>query len=343
MERRRPRLFKVFALFEDFERQVRQSQRAHFKQNLIILLLFVRELTSRELQEDESGKESDIRCRHLLTRKDDARVHRSRLLLLVKIHIHASATGAVPQTLQKLNHLRVDIVLVLVNMRQCVSRLRHRVVQSRWCRVLDIRCRVADCEQRKQRVAKLRLATTFRTEQIEDREPVVGRSRSHHVAEERGEIETEAHTSVVPINLEQLLCKLLQSNRRKIEMHKLLFKSKELRVVLVYGRTGWQIEVALILQPYYAKFISRDEMAVVENSVAKSVESGTLPSHLSDFRCRLGLLVKVRLQLRQFLLSTLPNEVAQALDFLLELSESDKILLLQFQDFLMFHRILYFI
>ena len=176
-------------------------------------------------------------------------------------------------------------------MRQCISRLRHRVVQSRWRRVLDIRCRVADCEQRKQRVAKFRLATTFRTEQIENREPVVGRSRSHHVAEERGEIETEAHTSVVPIHLEQLLCKLLQRDRRKIEMHKLLLKSKELRVVLVYGRTGWQIEVALLLQPDYAKFISRDEMAVVENTVAKSVESGTLPAHLSDFRSRLGLLV----------------------------------------------------
>ena len=74
-------------------------------------------------------------------------------------------------------------------------------------------------------------------------------------------------------------------------MHKLLLKSKELRVVLVYGRTGWQIEVALILQPDYAKFISRDEMAVVENPVAKSVESGSLPSHLSYFRCRFGLLV----------------------------------------------------
>ena len=126
-------------------------------------------------------------------------------------------------------------------------------------------------------------------------------------------------------------------------MHKLLLKSKELRVVLVYGRAGWQIEVALILQPDNAKFISRDEMAVVENTVAKSVESSTLPTHLSDFRCRLRLLIKVRLQLRQFLFSTLPNEVAQALDFLLELSESDKILLLQFQNFLMFHRILYFI
>ena len=291
MERRRPRLFKVFALFKDFESQVRQSQRAHFKQHLIILLLLIRELASRELQEDESGKESDIRCRHLLTRKDDAGINGSRLLLLIKIHIHASATCAVPQTLQKLNHLRVDIVLVLVNMRKGISRLRHRVVQSRWCRVLDIRCRVADCEQRKQRVAKLRLATTFRTEQIENREPVVGRSRSHHVAEERGEIETKAHTSVVPIHLEQLLCKLLQSDRRKIEMHKLLLKSKELRVVLVYGRTGWQIEVALILQPDYAKFISRDEMAVVENTVAKSVEASSLPTHLSDFRCRLGLLV----------------------------------------------------
>ena len=176
-------------------------------------------------------------------------------------------------------------------MRKGISRLRHRVVQSRWCRVLDIRCRVADCEQRKQRVAKFRLATTFRTEQIENREPVVGRSRSHHVAEERGEIETEAHTSVVPIHLEQLLCKLLQSDRRKIEMHKLLLKSKELRVVLVYGRTGWQIEIALILQPDYAKFISRDEVAVVENTVAKSVEASSLPTHLSDFRCRLGLLV----------------------------------------------------
>ncbi len=192
-------------------------------------------------------------------------------------------------------------------------------------------------------MAKLRLATTFRTEQIEDWEPVVGRSRSHHVAEERGEIETEAHTSVVPIHLEQLLCKLCERDRRKIEMHKLLLKSKELRVVLVYGRAGWQIEVALILQSDYAKFISRDEMAVVENTVAKSVESGTLPTHLSDFRCRLGFLIKVRLQLRQFLLSTLPNEVAQALDFLLELSESNQILLFQFQNFLMFHRILYFI
>ena len=172
---------------------------------------------------------------------------------------------------------------------------------------------------------------------------MVGRSRSHHVAEERGEIETEANTSVVPIHLEQLLCKLLQCDRRKIEMHKLLFKRKELRVVLIDSRTGWQIEVALILQPDYAKFISRDEMAVVENTVAKSVEAGTLPTHLSDFRCRLRFLIKVRLQLRQFLLSTLPNEVAQALDFLLELSESDKILLLQFQNFLMFHCILYFI
>ena len=172
---------------------------------------------------------------------------------------------------------------------------------------------------------------------------MVGRSRSHHVAEERGEIETEAHTSVVPIHFEQLLCELCERDRRKIEMYKLLLKRKELRVVLVDGRAGWQIEVALILQPYYAKFISRDEMAVVENTVAKSVESGTLPTHLSDFRCRLRLLIKVRLQLRQFLFSTLPNEVAQALDFLLELSESDKILLLQFQNFLMFHRILYFI
>ena len=81
-------------------------------------------------------------------------------------------------------------------------------------------------------------------------------------------------------------------------MHKLFLKSKELRVVLIYGRAGWQIEVALILQPYYAKFISRDEMAVMENPVAKSVEASTLPTHLSDFRCRLRFLIKVRLQLR---------------------------------------------
>ena len=74
-------------------------------------------------------------------------------------------------------------------------------------------------------------------------------------------------------------------------MHKLLLKGKELRVVLIDGRTGWQIEVALILQPDYAEFISRDEMAVVENTVAKSVETSSLPTHLSDFRCRLGLLV----------------------------------------------------
>ena len=170
-------------------------------------------------------------------------------------------------------------------------------------------------------MAKLRLAAALRTEKVENREPMVGRSRSHHVAEERGEIETEAHTSVVPIHLEQLLCKLLQSNRRKIEMHELLLKSKELRVVLVYRRAGWQIEVALILQPDYAKIISRDEMAVVENTVAKSVESGTLPTHLSDFCSRLRFLIEVGFQLRQFPFSGFPDIVAESFDLLLELRQ----------------------
>ena len=91
---------------------------------------------------------------------------------------------------------------------------------------------------------QLRLTTTFRAKEIENREPMLSRSIGHHITEQRGEIEREAYPPIFAKHLEELVCKLFQSNGRVIQMHKLLFKREKPGIILVYLRRRRQVEIA---------------------------------------------------------------------------------------------------
>ena len=298
---------------------MRKSAGAHLHELHIVPLLLLRERGPRKLQEDETREQSDVRRGHLLPREDDAGIDRRHLLLLVQFHVHAAAPRAVPKPFEELHDLRVDVVLVLVDVRQCVCRRRHRVVEGGDGGVLDIRRFVADGEEREERVAQFRLAAALRAEKVEDGKPMLrGRARGH-VAEERGEVESEAHAPVVAEHLEELLRKLPERHRGVVEMHELLLEREEPRVVAVDPGRGGQVEIALLRQPYDAVLVRLVEPALEEDAVAESVEALALPAHLLDLRGRFRFLVEERLEFGQFLFRSFPNEIPQALNLLLEL------------------------
>ena len=76
-----------------------------------------------ETQEHETGKERDIRYRHLLSGNDNAGIYLGYLALLILIHIHTVTTGAIPQAFQELAFSYIYTVLVLVEMNKRVGGL----------------------------------------------------------------------------------------------------------------------------------------------------------------------------------------------------------------------------
>ena len=298
---------------------MRESAGAHLHQFHVIPLLLLRERGTRKLQEDQAREQGDVRRGHLLTRENDAGIDRRHLLLLVQFHVHAAAPRAVPKPLEELQDLRVDVVLVLVDVRQGVGRSRHRVVEGRDGGVLDVGGFVADGEEREERVAQFRLAAALRAEKVEYGKPMLRGCARGHVAEERGEVEGEAHAPVVAEHLEELLRKLPERHRGVVEMHELLLEREEPRVVAVdSGRRG-QVVIALPGQADDAVLVRLVEAALEEDAVSESVESLALPAHLLDLRGRFRFLVEERLEFGQFLFRSFPNEIPQALNLLLEL------------------------
>ena len=69
----------------------------------------------------ETGEESRVCSRHLLTGNDDGRIHTGLLSLLILIHIHAHTAYASPDIFQELELLNIDAVLVFVKMHQGIA------------------------------------------------------------------------------------------------------------------------------------------------------------------------------------------------------------------------------
>ena len=82
-------------------------------------------------------------------------------------------------------------------------------------------------------MSQFRLTTTFRTKEIEYREPMLCRSICDHITEQRGEIESKAYPPIIAKHLEKLRGKLFQRNGRVVEMHKLLFKREKPGIIFV--------------------------------------------------------------------------------------------------------------
>ena len=82
-------------------------------------------------------------------------------------------------------------------------------------------------------MSQFRFTTTFRTKEIENREPMLCRSIRDHITEQGSEIEREAYPSIIAKHLEKLRGKLFQRNGRVVEMHELLFKREKPGIIFV--------------------------------------------------------------------------------------------------------------
>ena len=170
----------------------------------------------------------------------------------------------------------VQVILILIDMHQGVRHCRHRVIQGRQRRVLYVRRHVLDDEERHQRVPQFRFTATFRAKEIQDRKRACG--ACHYVTEQRSEVEYEAHTSVIPEYLEDLLRKLRERQLRVPDMNEATLKLEQLDVVAVNLRVRREVEIPLILDAHDAEVIHLQEVSVVEDAIAKGKEPLPLPS-----------------------------------------------------------------
>ena len=277
---------------------------------MIILLFIFREVGLGEREEDEPAEEGDVGRGHFLSGDDDTSIDGGCFLLLVGAHIHTGSSGAVPKPLDKLYLGGVDAVLVFVDMHQGIGSGSHGVVEGGNGGVLYVGRYVVDHEERHERVAQFALAGTLRTEEVEDGEGTCG--EGDDVAEERGEIEAEADLAVVAEDEEELTGEVPEADHGEVEMHELPLEAE------VVGEGG-KIEIALLAQVDDAVLIDLVELPTVKDTVAKGKEALLVPAQLLDLRSRLGLFVEETLQFDEFLLTGLPDEVAERFELLTEL------------------------
>jgi len=166
-------------------------------------------------------------------------------------------------------------------------------------------------------VAQFALAGTLRTEEVEDGEGTCG--EGDDVAEERGEIEAEADLAVVAEDEEELTGEVPEADHGEVEMHELPLEAEVVGVLLINPREGGKIEIALLAQVDDAVLIDLVELPTVKDTVAKGKEALLVPAQLLDLRSRLGLFVEETLQFDEFLLTGLPDEVAERFELLTEL------------------------
>ena len=284
---------------------------------MIILLFIFREVGLGEREEDEPAEEGDVGRGHFLSGDDDTSIDGGCFLLLVGAHIHTGSSGAVPKPLDKLYLDGVDAVLVFVDMHQGIGSGSHGVVEGGNGGVLYVGRYVVDHEERHERVAQFALAGTLRTEEVEDGEGTCG--EGDDVAEERGEIEAEADLAVVAEDEEELTGEVPEADHGEVEMHELPLEAEVVGVLLINPREGGKIEIALLAQVDDAVLIDLVELPTVKDTVAKGKEALLVPAQLLDLRSRLGLFVEETLQFDEFLLTGLPDEVAERFELLTEL------------------------
>lgn len=310
-------LAELVTVGKQLEGEMAQSLGADLQQLLIVRLLACREVRFGKREEDESAEEGDVSRGHFLSGDNYSCIHGGGFLLLVSGHVHARATRAVPKPLDKLDLGGVDAVLVFVDVYQGVGGGSHGVVEGGNGGVLYVGRYVVDHEERHERVAQFALAGTLRTEEVEDGEGTCG--EGDDVAEERGEIEAEADLAVVAEDEEELTGEVPEADHGKVEMHELPLEAEIVDVLLINPREGGKIEIALLAQVDDAVLIDLVELPTVKDTVAKGKEALLVPAQLLDLRSRLGLFVEETLQFDEFLLTGLPDEVAERFELLTEL------------------------
>ena len=235
-------------------------------------------------QEDESRKQGNIGSRHLLTREDDARVHPGLFAFLVFVHVHAATPNACPEVFQPLNLLGVDAVLVFVDMDESVADAGHSIGQCRNGGRLNVLRVVAHDEECHHRLGQFGLTRTLRAEDVEDRE------RSGllliDILEERSDIETEADNRIVAEHIDNLGEIVVQRDIGIGLVTELALVGIQFRRILIYLGHGGKIVVAF-LQPDNALVIYRMPDAILQGTIAETVEALLLPAELLDFHCGL--------------------------------------------------------
>ena len=79
-------------------------------------LLSVAELCLGECQEDKPVEQGDVSRRHLLPGNDNTAVNGCSLAPFVVVDIDFGSSRAVPYTLEELSLLKVNVILVLIQM-----------------------------------------------------------------------------------------------------------------------------------------------------------------------------------------------------------------------------------
>ena len=117
-------------------------------QILIVPLFLVGKCRLAECQEYQTVEQRDIRCRHFLSGHHHPAVHCCSLPPLVVVHIHPRPAGPVPQTLQELPFLQIQVVLVLIQVDYRIGDLRHSFCKSCLGSVVDVRGYIVGNEKR---------------------------------------------------------------------------------------------------------------------------------------------------------------------------------------------------
>ena len=121
-----------------------------------------------EGQHDDSGHKGVVGCRHFLARQHQTATYRRHGTLLLAVHAHFAAAAIVPDTLQKLDFFRVDVLLKLVDMHHGVRHLGDCLAQRCLRRIAEVDRLGVDLERGHDCAGHLGLAGGRRAEHIEN-------------------------------------------------------------------------------------------------------------------------------------------------------------------------------
>ena len=130
--------FYLAPLAEQLVREVGESAVAHGLELVIALFLLLAVLGLVESQHHDSGHEGVVGGRHFLAREHESAANRRHGALFLAVHAHFTPAAVVPYTFEKLDFLRVDVLLELVDMNHGVRHFGDRFAERGLCRVPEV-------------------------------------------------------------------------------------------------------------------------------------------------------------------------------------------------------------
>ena len=289
-------------------------------------------------------EKGNVYGRHLLTAQDNARAHPCHLAVLVVRASHLGPSDTVIRALQKLHHLRLDVViLVLVEVHHGIDRVARLLIEARYGRIAEVRREVSRREERHERGPHVALARALRAEEVKDGEGAG--ATLNHIAEEGGHPVEQADASVLAPYRDEARHVLREGRIVERAVDEPTLQAVAVRIVCprVFGADGrvHRQEVAALLlrvlphadNPVIVRIV---KVTILVHPIREHVEvlSRTVPHGMEQHR-RLRLVVEVRLKLEHVRFGSSEKIVAHTLQLLAESLQRVEVVHVEHQQLLL--------